>query len=558
VILCTAALALGKALLVPLALATLFAFLLAPVSSWLERRGLGRAPSVIAVCLGIGLLLGGIGWLAAREVASLSSEAPRYRENLRGKIDALRGPIGSIDRAAEAVSELEAELAPGGPVGAPSQVEVVERSPFLDRLGGIVAPIADLLESVAVVAVLSLFMLWQREDLRDRVIRLIGGRDLTLTTSALDDAATRISRYLGTQALLCGAHGVMVGTGLWLIGIPGALLWGVASGLLRFVPYFGPWLAAILPIATAAGALDGWTPALATLALFVVLELVSNNLLEPWLYGSSVGLSPFAIILSAVYWSWLWGVPGLLLATPLSACLVVLGHHVRGLEFIATLLSDEPALQPGTRLYQRLLAGDVDEAEDIVRGAARSEPESALDHAVLPALRRFALDVEAGAFDEAQAEELRASFDQVFVEIHGAGAENSLDDAVVRVVLMPALDPADELAGRWLAAELAVRGVRSLVLSRAALVSEQVEQAIAAQAEQVWISALTPAAQARAQKLVKRLQATGKAPDLLVGAWAATMPGAGGATPPLYGSAARWVSRASELFASFAREGKAV
>jgi len=559
VILCTAALALGKAILVPLALATLFAFLLAPASSWLERRGLGRAPAVIALCAAIGVSLGGVGWLAAREVSALASEAPRYRENLRDKFAALRGPIGSMDRAAEAVSELEAELdraSPGEPAERPPpKVEVVERSPVLDRLAGIVAPVADLIASVAVVAVLSLFMLWQREDLRDRLIGLVGGRDLTLTTSALDDAAGRISRFLGTQALLCGAHGVMVGTGLWLIGIPGALLWGATSGLLRFVPYFGPWLAAILPIATAAGALDGWTPALAALALFVVLELVSNNLLEPWLYGSSVGLSPFAVILSAVYWSWLWGVPGLLLATPLSACLVVLGRRVRGLEFIATLLSDEPALQPGIRLYQRLLAQDVDEAAEIVRAVAKADPDAVLDQAVLPALARLALDCERDLLDESRAEQVRGAFDELFSEIHEAQADAQLVTASPRVVLVPALDAADEQACRWLAAELAARGFESVRASRDALVSERAEQAVAAQAEMVCISALTPAGETRARQLVKRLRRTGKAPELVLCAWAAAPRDASGAASD---EGALRVSRASELFAALAREGNAV
>ena len=354
----TGALSLGKALLVPLALALLLAFLLAPVSTRLERLGLRRTPAVIAVCVAIGLVISGIGWMAAREMSSLVAEAPRYRENLREKIATLRGPIGSMDRAADAVERLEAELdrpKPGEPREQPApKVEVVERSPMLDRLATIVSPVADWLGSAAIVAVLAIFMLLQREDLRDRVIHLVGTRDSSLTTSALDDAGGRISRYLGTQALLCLAHGVMVGVGLFCIGIPGALLWGAVSALFRFVPYLGPWIAAILPIATAAGALDGWTPALLCAGLFVFLELVSNNVLEPWLYGASVGLSPFAIIFSAIFWSWLWGVPGLLLATPLTACFVVLGGHVRGLEFVSVLLADEK--KPNGRARRRARA----------------------------------------------------------------------------------------------------------------------------------------------------------------------------------------------------------
>lgn len=346
VVLVTAALHFGQAFFVPVALALLVAFALAPLTSRLERVGLGRTPAVIAVVLVVALCAGGITALAARELASVVGQAPSYRANLIEKIAALRGPLGSMERAADAVGELEDELSkpvPGdGPRERPApKVEVVERDDLLEKLGGVASPLADVLGAAAIVAVLAVFMLLQREDLRDRAIRLIGKRDLTLTTSALEDAAGRLSRFLGMQSLLCGVHGVVVGVGLAVLGVPGALLWGALSALLRFVPYVGPWVAALLPIATAAGAFDSWSPALLCVGYFVALELVSNNVLEPWLLGASVGLSPFAVVLSAVFWSWLWGIPGLLLATPITACLVVFGRYVRGLEFFVILLADE-------------------------------------------------------------------------------------------------------------------------------------------------------------------------------------------------------------------------
>ena len=561
IVLVTIALSLGQAFLVPCALALLLAFLLAPLSARLERLGLGRTAAVVSVCLAIGLLAGGVGWMAARELSSLVAEAPTYRENVVQKIVALRGPLGSVGRAADAVSDLGAELDKPTPGEkhereAP-QVEVVARSPLLERLAGIVSPVADVLGAAAIVAVLAVFMLLQREDLRDRVIRLVGNRDLTLTTTALDDAGSRISRFLGMQTLLCGAHGLMVGGGLLLLGIPGALLWGAVSALLRFVPYIGPWIAAVLPIATAAGAFDGWTPALLCAGLFVVLELISNNVLEPWLYGASVGLSPFAIVFSAVFWSWLWGVPGLLLATPLSACLVVLGRYVRGLEFLSILLSDAPALEPGVRFYQRLLAHDVDEAEAILREArADAAVECAEDRVVLPALQRLALDSESGTLDPAQAEETRAAFEELLASVREADAAAAEAPALAaaghRVVCVPALDANDALASVWLAAELAARGIAATSLSAELLVSERVDRAVAAGTELVCISALTPSSCVRARQLAKRMHATGKAPEILIGAWASSAE----ASPPSGRSGselpARWVTRASELFARVA------
>ena len=558
VVLVTVALSLGQAFLVPLALALLLAFLLAPLSARLERRGLGRVSAVVVVCVAIGVLTSGVGWMGARELSSLIVEAPTYRENLIQKIATLRGPLGSVGRAADAVNALGAELdkpTPGDArVRIAPKVEVVERSPLLERLAGIVSPVADVLGVAAIVAVLAVFMLLQREDLRDRVIRLVGNRDLTLTTTALDDAGGRISRFLGTQALLCGAHGLMAGTGLMLLGIPGALLWGAVSALFRFVPYVGPWIAAILPIATAAGAFDGWTPALLCAGLFVVLELISNNVLEPWLYGASVGLSPFAIVFSAVFWAWLWGVPGLLLATPLSACLAVLGRYVRGLEFLAILLSDEAALEPGVRFYQRLLAHDVDEAEAILReAAAESVPGGVSDRVILPALHRLAMDAESGALDEVHAEETRATFEELLGGPHEAEplapAAPALATEGTRVVCVPAFDANDELASRWLVGELAARGVVATTVSADLLVGERMDLIAAKETRLICISALSPRACIRARHLAKRLYATGGSPEILIGAWASSAGIGASGSQTAKDVPARWLTRASELFA---------
>ncbi len=558
----TAALALGQALLVPLALALLLAFLLAPLAARLEQLGLGRPFALGAAFLAIALFAGGVGWMATRELSALAVEAPTYRVNLLEKIAALRGPLGSVERAADAMNEFGAELdkpTPGAKQErAAPKVELVQRSPLLEKITGVVAPVADIVGTGVIVAVLAVFMLLQREDLRDRVIRLVGNRDLTITTSALDDVGGRISRFLVTQALLCGVHGLMVFGGLWLLGIPGALLWGAVSALFRFVPYIGPWLAAVLPIATAAGAFEGWTPALLCTGLFVVLELVSNNLLEPRFYGASVGLSPFAIVFSAVFWSWLWGVPGLLLATPLSACLVVLGRYVRGLEFLAILLSDEPALEPGVRFYQRLLAHDLDEAEAILReGATGSAHAEVSDRVILPALQRLASDAESGTLDDMQAEEKRGAFRELLDGLREGAAAGASGDVPApgrtRVVCIPALDANDELASHWLAGELSSRGVAATSLSAKLLVGERVAQALESGVRLICISALTPSAALRARQLAKRLHASGSSAEILIGAWASAMDSSPVVERPGPEASARRITRASELFSAAER-----
>ncbi len=526
---------LGQPIFVPLALAILLAFVLAPVVRWVERIGLGRAPAVIAVCVAIALVLAGMASIASRELVSLASEVPQYRANIARKVAMLRGPIGSVERAAGAVTELEAEISKSAPAARTSgarpapKVEVVEANGWLSTLGGVIGPLLDPLGLIALVVVLAIFILLQHEDLRDRVIRLASGRDLSLTTHALDDAGARIGRYLGMQTLLAGIHGSVIAAGLALIGIPSALLWGVVSAFLRFVPYAGPWIAAILPIAVSIGAFDGWTPALLTAGLIISVELVSNNVLEPWLYGSSVGLSPFAVIVSAVFWSWLWGLPGLLLSTPLSACLVVLGRHVPGLEFLVVLLSDEPALEPDVRLYLRLLALDLAEAETILRAATNDEdPDHRSDRLVLPALRRLAEARTRGQLDAARDEEIRAAFRELLEELSqgGSGAREVGPDADARpaVLCVPALGASDALASEWVAGVLRERGFRATATTVVELLKADPERAELDARTTVCISALTPAAEMRARQLVKRWEARHPGSEVVVAAWAAHAP----------------------------------
>lgn len=546
-ILTTAALLFGKPLLMPLALALLVSFCLAPVVQRVERSGLGRIPALIVVCLLIGSLLAGLGWLVARETAELAETFPTYRANLRSKVQSLRGPVRSIAGAAESLSDLDREIqTPSGERPAP-KVEVVEPPSVVGKVSSVLTSILEPLAVAGIVAVLALFMLFEREELRDRLIWLTGAGDLSLTTHALEDAERRVARYLGTQSLLCALHGIGVSVGLLLIGVPGAVVWGTLSALLRFLPYFGPWIAAAPPILLSLAAFPDWQPTAWTVGLFVALELVSNNLLEPWLYGTSAGLSPFGVVLSAFFWTWLWGIPGLLLATPLSVCLVVAGRYVRALEFLSVLLGDQPALATEIRFYQRLLALDLDESDAVLRAAAEAASlEQLSDRLVLPAFRRLAEDDERDLVPEERSAEIRQHLAELLEEL----LERRVDEATgayagVAALFVPARGEADAAAGQWLARVLARQGATTTPASAQALVSETVERVAAASPDLVCISALTPSAVPHARLLCARLSTLDPRPEIVVGLWAAPEH-----ELPVQTERARWITRAAELSAA--------
>lgn len=529
-----AALYFGKAVLMPLALAILVAFALAPLVAALERRRLNRVLAVVTVCAGIGAVAGVLAWVVGREASTVAEDLPRYREILRDKVRDLRGPIGSLSGAAAEITELGETIERDVQQGASTRkLEVVEKPRLLGTLADLFAPLLGPLGTAGIVIVLALFLLLEREELRDRLIWLAGARDLSLTTHVLDDAGQRVSRYLAMQSLICGIQGVSVGVGLFAIGVPGAALWGALSAVLRFVPYFGPWIAAALPIALSVAAFPGWTAPLLTISLFVVLELVSNNVLEPWLYGASAGLSPFGVIFSAVFWTWLWGIPGLLLATPLTVCLVVAGRHVHGLRAFSVLLGDQPALPPDARLYQRLVALDVDEASRVLREAgANTSLETLSDTVVLPALRRLAEDEQRAAWPPERSAEVRERFEEILMEVADEVGPQEPSAADVRVLMAPALDETDALASRWLARVCTSRGASATLASSHALVSEVALQAKKEEPDVICIGALTPRAALHARLLCKRLDVADAGADVVVGFWAAPLQQAGNRSDP--------------------------
>ena len=380
----------AQAVFIPVALAILLTFVLTPPVTWLERW-IGRVPAVLTV-VGLVFVIGGLaGWGLARQMNHLADDLPRYRANVLAKIADVRGAGkgGSVEKLQETIDDIKTDLekteTPRGTVSRPVVVtsERVPGFPGFTWLSPFIGPLG----TAALVVVLVIFMLLERRDLRDRLIGIFGHGRLTTTTKAFDEAGTRVSRQLLMQTLVNVVYGTVAGVGLYLLGVPYALVWAVLGAVLRFVPYLGPVLGAGAPILVSLAALEGWMGPLSVMGLFVALELFTNLVLETVLYAGAAGVSQVALLVSVAFWTWLWGPLGLLMATPLTVCLVVLGKHVPGLEFVGLLMADTPALAPDYGYYQRLLARDQSEAADLIERQIRTEPPHLVyDALLLPAL----------------------------------------------------------------------------------------------------------------------------------------------------------------------------
>lgn len=411
-----AALYVGREIFIPFVVATLLAFVLGPPVRRLRRLGGGRIFSVAVVVACAVALLGSIGFVVGGQLTSLVGQLPDYQRNVQTKLRALKqeGQSDIVTRATNMVETLQAELdgtrdakpkSSGGnqQPAPPMPVEIHQPPPSaVQVLENLLAPLLKPLGVAALVIVFLIFLLLQREDLRDRLIRLAGSNDIHRTTLALDDAAQRVSRYLLVQLLVNAAFGLQIGIGLMLIGIPNPLLWGLAAWVLRFIPVLGPILASICPIVLGVAVDPGWSMALWAAALFFAVEVVTGNLIEPMLYGHSTGLSPLAYMLSITFWAWLWGPIGLLVSTPLTVCLVVLGRHVPQFETLAVLLGNEEVLAPEETFYQRLLAGDAIEAGAQAESfLANRTLDAFFSDVVLPALALAQADVDRGSLGAA-------------------------------------------------------------------------------------------------------------------------------------------------------------
>ncbi len=572
-VLFVAALYWAKEILLPFALAVLVSFLLNPMVTWLDRMKLGRVVSVISTVALMGLVVGAVGWLVTTQLMDLGRQLPNYRGVLLGRVRALSGATeGPLQEAATTIEELGEELAgtpkqpaevtdeetiteleqlasgSNDPLGStriqeqqgplarsssaapgahgaaePLAVKIVALPPsplkqIRDWLGPLLGPLA----TFGLVAVLVIFMLLRREDLRYRLIQLFGISHMRLTTEALNDAAARVGRFLRMQLLINTCYGTAVGIGLYFIGVPNALLWGVLGLLLRFLPYAGPWLAALMPLTLTLAVFEGWLQPLLVVGLFLVLELTVNMLLEPWLYGASIGVSSMGIIVSAIFWTWLWGPIGLVMAMPLTVCIVVAAQYIPQMRVVTILLADQVTMSLGERIYQRLLAMDEDEAQVLALNELKNSSLAELyDSALTPALYLAEEERHAGTLSEQQQafifQAIRDLIDDCADEVEPDPEEERVKGR--KVFCVPVRDEADEVASLMFEHLLRLRGYDVEMGSIQSTVGEVLEQIQQTGAHAVVLSVLPPLGARDGRYLCKRLRSQHPNLPIIAGLW---------------------------------------
>lgn len=558
----------ARDLLIPLALAALLTFLLAPLVTRIERW-LGRVVAVLVVVAMIFAATGATGWVLTRQIIDLGTKLPDYKENIVTKLRAFRVPKGGAFSAfSKTVEELKKEL-PGGsaeqdaaaetpepgkaetapptaPAPAPPAVpvKVVEqagRDP-METMQAMLAPVLGPLGTAALVLLLLIFMLLQREDLRSRLIRLVGQGRISATTRAMDDAGARVSRYLLMQLVVNVTYGIPVAIGLYFIGVPNAILWGGFATVLRFIPYVGPWIAASIPVLLSLAVSSSWWTPVLTIGLFIVLELLSNNVMEPWLYGSSTGVSPIALIIAAIFWTWLWGPVGLVLATPLTVCLVVMGRHVPRLAFLSVVLSDEDALTPAEDCYHRLLSpGERDELELVESYLKENSLTGLYDSVFIPVLTAAETDARAKLLDQEQLRNVEQSMRDIIEDLgtrpavptraavekadDAADADAPMPPAVAldcRVFCLPARADRDELAGTMLVQLARQQGFGAQNAPAKLVAGELLTLVEKADVDVICISVVAPSTVIHARYLCLKLRALLPKLKIVVGLWGAT------------------------------------
>jgi predicted PurR-regulated permease PerM/methanogenic corrinoid protein MtbC1 len=546
----TAALYFGQDVLIPLALAILISFILTPLVQRLQAMRLGRVPAALLVVI---LVFGGVAalaWTMGRQLVSFAETLPRYEQNIRAKVAVLRGgSSAALDQARQTVEHLREDLgvatptpppapgaritggkargvAPAVPAG-PVPVTVVEppETP-LTVLRTTLFPLLGPLGTAGLVIVFVIFMLIQREDLRDRLLRLLGEGRLNASTQALDEAAQRVSRYLLMQSLINTGTGTAVGIGLFFIGVPNALLWGLFAAVLRFIPYVGPWVAATLPTLISLAVFPGWEKPLLTIVLFLLIELVSNNVVEPLVYGSETGISTLGILVSAVFWTWLWGPVGLLMATPLTVCLVVMGRYVPQLQFLDVLLGDQPPLPLEAQIYHRLLALDAEEVDALLESGLKDRTVAELyDGVLIPALSLAERDRHRGELSPEREELVGVTVRNWIEDLSARPLEGGslgvepIPDTAPRLVCVPAQDLADELVGYMLAQLAAGGGEPAPVLEHDLSRSEVLSRLAELGAEQVFLSVLAPYSYTQVRELCRDLRAHFPGLRIVVALW---------------------------------------
>ena len=522
VILVVAALQYGQDVFLPLAIAMLVAFALSPLVTILRNFGLPMIASVLVVVTLAFAVLGVFILAVVGQVGELAQELPTFQDNIVTKLETLQSngdQSGLIARLTNMVSAINAEMtlalpqtgttAPAGPIA----VEVVERRGAFETLKDIVLPLISPIATAGLVVVVVVFMLLERGELRDRFIRLVGTNDINRTTLVIEEAGIRVGRYLLIQLMVNVIYAIPIGLGLWSIGVPNALLWGMLTLVLRFVPYIGPVLAAIFPLFLAFAVSPGWSMVLWTAALFGAVEFISSNVIEPWLYGSRTGVSPLAIIVAAIFWTWVWGPMGLVLSTPLTVCLVVVGRYIPQFQVFDVLFGDRPVLASHSRLYQRLLVGDT--VESTLRAEELLEEDLLADYhrdVGIPALLLAQSDYERGVLSTDQqnrfadtANHLLDELDAVVLEelaltqvtpaqsaeqTHESAEKSPQPGAAFRLAVLGGRTRLDDVAARMFGQAAATEGANVLVLSHTDLTPSRFANVTASDADCVILNFL--------------------------------------------------------------------
>ena len=510
----------AQAVFIPLALALLLSFLLVPLVRWLERVGTRRLLAVVVVML---LSFGGVaavGTLIVSQTVELADRMPEYNKTVRGKLGTASAMVASAERFVRVVNvfDMVETVTPGKRVS-PLKVEVVPTR--LSAWKALAGPLLAPLVTTVLVLAFAIFMLMQWDDLRERVLRLSGQRRISLTTRALEDASQRVSRYLGMQLAINVGLGIVFALGLAVIGIPNAPLWGILLALLRFVPYVGPWIAGAFPLALAFAVADGWTPLLLAFGLLVLLEILAGQFVEPLLYGAKTGLSPLGTLVSFLFWGWMWGGVGMLLAMPLTVCLVVAGRYVPQLETISILLGDQKALAPWARLYLRLLALDPDEASEIYASERKRTPRLAAlyDDVLAPALSVAERDSHDGQLGDERRRLVYSTLRHFAEEDRSAASEDETREGVV--LCLPARNEADFVTALMGAQVLERAGLPAQAVLHDAEPSAIIERVAVQKPAAVVVAALPQVAVVSAYEQCRKLRDLFPDLPIVVGIWKA-------------------------------------
>jgi predicted PurR-regulated permease PerM len=544
VVMVVAALYFAREVFIPLALSVLFAFLLAPLVVRLRHWHFGRSASVLTVVVFAFAVVAVIGALVVFQLSDLGRQLPQYQQNIQKKVHAIRdssngltvrltrlmqdfggesggGQSTNDTRRAQSGAAQDGQNNPNKPI--PVEIHNTRLAP-LEIIQKILGSLLGMVLTAVIVVVFVIFMLLQREDLRDRFIRLLGSRRLNVTTRALDEAGDRVSRYLLALLAVNTVYGVLAGIGLYFMGIPNPILWGVLAALFRYIPYLGIWVAAAMPAAVAFAVADGWMKPAGIFGLYVGIDLCAYNLVEPLLYGSSTGMTPLAILVAAVFWTWLWGPVGLLLSTPLTVCVAVIGRYAPSFRFLGVLLSDEPVLSPDKRFYQRLLAMNLEEATEVAETFLKGKSlEELYEEVMVPALRlaeqdrfdqKLDADQEHFLYENLRllVEDLAERSPELVAGDNGkarraereAAPPQSAPPPVV-VLVLPARDPADEIACLMLTKVLQLRGIGARNISAEALASERLDEIGRSKVHVACVCAVPPDGWLAARYLCKRL-----------------------------------------------------